>query len=63
MTNVPVSNNMLMGLPTLTQSNTLPTVTPDSISASSDQRGTFIYLSPSKYSVKRHVVHIEYKML
>ncbi|XP_055307981.1 bromodomain-containing protein 3-like isoform X3 [Sitodiplosis mosellana] len=42
MTNVPssVSNNsMMMGLPSLSQSNTLPPVTSDSISTSSDQRG------------------------
>lgn len=50
MTNVPVSNNMLLGLPALTQSNTLPTVTSESISAPTDQRGTFIFPSQKTIS-------------
>lgn len=44
MTNVPANNNMMMGLPSLTQSNTLPPVTSESISTSSNQRGKHSFI-------------------
>lgn len=63
MTNVPPSvpnNNMMMGLPSLTQSNTLPPVTSlsDSISTQSDQRGNKIILILSNYHFKNEYMKL-----